>query len=122
MSKLIQYQLKPFNTWIAIVFADSVKEGFEYLENECKAKIDYSDKDSLAYAVVGHGLDSDGLNSWYVIFDTKNFNIGILAHECLHALYRISKDKGAWLDDSSEEWYTYAIEDMVNFILSKKDE
>jgi hypothetical protein len=116
------YTLKPFRVEILIIFSKSVKVGLNYLINECDAKIDVTpDQEKFTCAITGCGRDHLGMKSYFMIFSKKDFNISILAHEVFHAVYRISLEKTVQLCPKSEEYFAYAIEDMVNFILENKD-
>lgn len=114
------YQIQPFRVWVKIVFAESVAEGLQWLINDCSAKIGFdpeTEKDTLG--IVGHGLDANGLQSWYIVFNKNEFKLGILVHECLHAITRIADQKGLILSKDSDEYYAYAIEDMFNYIYNE---
>jgi hypothetical protein len=112
----------PFRVEIIIIFAKSVKAGLNYLINECGADIDViPEQEKFTCAITGKANDHEGLPSYYMIYKKDSFNIGILAHECFHAVIRIANDKGCKFNLESEEFYTYAIEDMVNSILENKD-
>jgi|WetSurMetagenome_2_1015567.scaffolds.fasta_scaffold84543_3 hypothetical protein len=112
--KVLYYTLKPFNTSIIIVVDKTVGDAINFLKGDCEAKIDVNSEDLIAYGIVGHGLDAEGLKSWYIVFEREHLNLGILAHECFHAIHHISTDKGLFITMDSDEFFAYALEDMVN--------
>jgi len=121
--KSFNYEIKPFRVNIIVIFDKNVSNGLNYLIEKCDAKINYNpedEKDTLG--IVGHGLDAEGLNAWYIIFNEDLFTFGCLAHECFHAISRIAYNKGMLLTEASEEYYAYAIEDMFNYIKEKYNE
>lgn len=120
--KVLNYELKPFRTIITIIFDKDVKSGLKYLIDEHNAKVDINPYDeSNTIGILGNGLDKDNIPSWFMIFEEDSFNFGVLAHECLHAVLRISEHKGMDLNKDNQEFYAYALEDMFNFISKEKD-
>lgn len=113
----INYELYPFRTDIAVIFANTVTEGLKYMIDACDAKLSINPEDEqFTNGITGHGLDVDGLNAWYIVFNKNQFNIGLLAHECYHAINYITNSKGMIYNSDSEEYYAYALHDMVNYI------
>ena len=122
--RYFNYELKPFRTIVLIIFSDTVTEGLNWIVNEHKGDLVGVDpeRETETLGIVGSGLDKNGLKSWYIVFNENTITNGIIAHESFHAVSRISRQKGLKLGNDSEEFFAYAIEDLVTTINEQYDE
>lgn len=115
-----RFELHPFRAEIAIIFSESVPDGLRYLRDECGAKLPFRIKNekhthALAVSVKNH----DGLPSFAVIFNRVDVDPGRVAHESLHIIRMVMLNKGMDFSDDTEEYCAHALQELVNFILSK---
>src|SRR5262245_53424006 len=67
--------------------------------------------DGLVYALQSfHG------NISTVIFNNKNINHGVIAHECLHSTIRILESRDVDLNQGSQEAYTYLHQHIIELV------
>ena len=114
------YEVNPFRVNIIIVFDSTVEAGLQKLIEQHGAKLDFDSAEiGDCLGIAGKGIDKNGLDAWYCVFSEPNFNLGILVHECFHAIYMIAESKGMPVTHESQEFHAYAIENMFNFIKKK---
>jgi hypothetical protein len=75
----------------------------------------YKEEELLAH---GRVIKNDKNTIWIW---TKSNDIGILVHECFHAVCYAFNDKGLYLCEDSEEAFTYYLQWLIDRILGKKE-
>jgi len=107
------YTFHPFNIELYVIIAPTVVEAINYMLENCEPKI----KEDPAEHKMTMGLFiNDEISGYSILLSTEDLKPGRIAHECFHAIKRMSDSRGCWIEDSSEEFFTYSIERLVDTI------
>ena len=98
-----------YHTWLNIYYGEDVYNCLYFADKS----IDVIEE---------HWVNTDAVfwvhqknNMWFIAFNKNKISNGTIAHECLHATFRILQRKGIMYSEETEEAYAY----MIDFLVSK---
>lgn len=109
-------KIKPFDCDVLIIIDKSIKDGLDNYNKFYKIKHTEDSNEHLNTNGMFMCLVEDGL-VYYTLFLKEKSDIGIIVHECFHAVMSIAKQKGCIWDDNSDEWYAYCLKETFNDVM-----
>lgn len=104
--------IEVYHTWLNIYVGDSVYDCLFHTDLLDGTTKEIWNNTSAVF------WTNDKHNAWFIAFDKTKINHGTIAHECLHATFRILKKKGIIYTDESEEAFAY----LLDFLVTKTTE
>jgi hypothetical protein len=111
-SKSMVIDAGTYDTQVDIIVTDDVEEAFQFVIEHVDSPVDTADFEADGVTFT----DEEGR---IVIWISDAENQGVVSHELLHATLSIMTWAGVYLNDTTEEAYTYELQYLTNQFYNK---